>query len=73
MAGGTESASQISKEELTTTHIRVLQERNDGFAIYSDALSQGYGCVLQQELKVVTYTSRQLKKLRETRSLRARS
>ena len=75
MAGGTgvRVSDFFFKEKLTTTPIRALPERTEGFAIYSDALSQGYGCVLKQKSKVVTYTSRQLKKPRRTRSLRTMS
>ena len=31
------------------------------YAIYSDASKKGLGCVLMQDRKVITYTSRQLK------------
>ena len=60
-----ESAFQTLKEKLTTAPILALPEGNDGFAIYSDASLQGYGCVLQQKSKVIAYASRQLKKHEE--------
>ena len=60
-----EAAFQMLKEKLTTAPILSLPEGSEGFAIYSDASFQGYGCVLQQNSKVIAYASRQLKKHEE--------
>jgi ribonuclease HI len=60
-----EKAFRTLKEKLTTAPILSLPEQNGGFAIYSDASFQGFGCVLQQNSKVIAYASRQLKKHEE--------
>jgi hypothetical protein len=60
-----EEAFRILKEKLTSAPILALPEGNEGFAIYSDASVLGYGCVLQQNSKVIAYASRQLKKHEE--------
>jgi hypothetical protein len=49
------------KEKLTTTLILILPEVHKPFSVYCDASYTGLGCVLMQEGRVVTYSSRQLK------------
>ncbi|GKA60803.1 putative nucleotidyltransferase, ribonuclease H [Tanacetum coccineum] len=49
------------KDMLCDAPILVLPERPDDFVVYYDASNQGYGCVLMQRNKVITYASRQLK------------
>ena len=60
-----EKAFRTLKEKLTTAPILSLPDGNDGFSIYSDASFQGFGCVLQQNSKVIAYASRRLKKHEE--------
>ena len=49
------------KEALTTTPILALPTGNGGLVVYTDASSQGLGCVLIQNGKVIAYASRQLR------------
>jgi hypothetical protein len=49
------------REKLTTTPILILPDVHKPFSVYYDASYTGLGCVLMQEGKVVTYSSRQLK------------
>ena len=46
---------------LTSVPVLTLPQGVDGFVIYTDASNQGYGAVLMQNVKVIVYTSRQLK------------
>ncbi|RDX71597.1 hypothetical protein CR513_49036, partial [Mucuna pruriens] len=46
---------------LTTSSVVILPNPNISFKIYCNASHQGLGCMLMQERKVVTYSSRQLK------------
>ncbi|GKA66198.1 putative reverse transcriptase domain-containing protein [Tanacetum coccineum] len=39
----------------------VWGDKSNDFVVYSDASNQGFGCVLMQRGKVITYASRQLK------------
>ena len=57
-----ESSFQALKQKLTSAPILSLPDGDEGFAVYSDASFQGFGCVLQQNSKVIAYASRQLKK-----------
>ena len=57
-----EGSFQTLKEKLTSAPILTLPEGNEGFEVYSDASSQGLGCVLMQHKRVMAYASRQLKK-----------
>jgi hypothetical protein len=50
------------KKRLTTTLVLTLPDLSKRFAIYCDASRQGLGCVLMQEVRVVAYASRQLRK-----------
>jgi len=49
------------KQRLITAPILTILEGNEGYLVYSDALSQGLGYVLMHNGKVVAYASRQLK------------
>jgi ribonuclease HI len=44
------------------TLILVMPDMEKSFSIYYDASSQGLGCVLMQDGRVVAYASRQLRK-----------
>ena len=48
------------KKRLTTAPVLTLPSGEGGFVIYSDASSQGLGCVLMQKGNVIAYASRQL-------------
>jgi hypothetical protein len=50
------------KKRLTTAPVLVMPDVHKGFDVYCDASRQGLGCVLMQEVKVVAYASRQLRK-----------
>jgi hypothetical protein len=47
---------------LTTTPVLVMPDLQKGFDIYCDASRRGLGCVLMQEVHVIAYASRQLRK-----------
>jgi hypothetical protein len=49
------------KEKLTTTLLLILPDVHKPFSVYCDASYTGLGCVLMQEARAVTYSSRQLK------------
>ncbi|GJW26000.1 putative nucleotidyltransferase, ribonuclease H [Tanacetum coccineum] len=49
------------KDMLCDALILALPEGADDFVVYCDASNQGFGCVLMQRNKVITYVSRQLK------------
>jgi hypothetical protein len=49
------------KEKLTTTQVLILPDVHKSFSVHCDASYTGLGCVLMQEKRVVTYSSRQLK------------
>jgi hypothetical protein len=46
------------KEKLTTTLLLILPDVHKPFSVYCDASYTGLGCVLMQEGRVVTYSSR---------------
>ena len=46
---------------MTEAPVLVQPELGKEIVIYSDASLNGFGCVLMQEGKVITYASRQLK------------
>jgi len=56
-----EAAFDELKHKLTTVLILSLPMERGEFVIYSDASSQGIGCVLMQDGKVIAYASKQLK------------
>nr|GEY93047.1 putative reverse transcriptase domain-containing protein [Tanacetum cinerariifolium] len=56
-----ENAFQTLKDMLCDAPILALPEGPDDFVVYCDVSNQGFGCVLMQRNKVITYTSRQLK------------
>nr|GFC46372.1 transposon Ty3-G Gag-Pol polyprotein [Tanacetum cinerariifolium] len=58
-------AFQILKQKLCFAPILALPEGTENFIVYCDASLKGYGAVLMQREKVVTYASRQLKKHEE--------
>ena len=49
------------KEKLISAPVLALPVSGKEFTIYSDASTQGLGCVLMQEGRVIAYASRQLK------------
>ncbi|XP_021738194.1 uncharacterized protein LOC110704684 [Chenopodium quinoa] len=49
------------EKRLTTAPVLALPDGSDGFEVYSDASKNGLGCVLQNNGKVISYASRQLK------------
>ncbi|KAL0545763.1 hypothetical protein IC582_015655 [Cucumis melo] len=57
-----EQSFQELKKRLVTAPILPLLVTEKEYVIYCDASRQGLGCVLMQEVKVIAYTSRQLKK-----------
>ncbi|GKB20018.1 putative reverse transcriptase domain-containing protein [Tanacetum coccineum] len=58
---GEEEAFQTLKQKLCSTPILVLPEGTKDFVVYCDASLKGYGAVLMQREKVISYASRQLK------------
>jgi hypothetical protein len=52
---------KMLKQKLTTTPVLILQDVHKPFLVYCDASYTELRCVLMQEGKVVTYSSRQLK------------
>jgi hypothetical protein len=57
-----EASFQELKKPLMTASILVIPDMEKPFSIYCDASSQGLGCVLMQDCRVVAYASRQLRK-----------
>ncbi|GJV96725.1 putative nucleotidyltransferase, ribonuclease H [Tanacetum coccineum] len=56
-----ENAFHTLKDMLCDAPILALPEGTDDFVVYCVASNQGFGCVLMQRNKVITYASRQLK------------
>ncbi|GKC76466.1 putative reverse transcriptase domain-containing protein, partial [Tanacetum coccineum] len=56
-----EEAFQTLKQKLCSASILALPEGTEYFVVYYDASLKGYGAVLMQREKVITYASRQLK------------
>ncbi|GJT43475.1 reverse transcriptase domain-containing protein, partial [Tanacetum coccineum] len=56
-----ENAFQTLKDMLCDAPILALPEGADDFVVYCDASNQGFGCVLMQRNRVITYASTQLK------------
>ena len=56
-----EEAFQELKRRLTSAHILVVPDREQGYTVYCDASRAGLRCVLMQSGRVVAYGSRQLK------------
>ncbi|WVZ95181.1 hypothetical protein U9M48_040978 [Paspalum notatum var. saurae] len=50
------------KKRLTTAPVLTLPDLTKSFTVYCDASKEGLGCVLMQEVKVIAYASRQLRK-----------
>ena len=46
---------------MTRAPVLTLPEGSDGYVIYCDAGRVGFGCVLMQRHKVISYASRKLK------------
>ncbi|GJT42617.1 putative reverse transcriptase domain-containing protein [Tanacetum coccineum] len=57
-----EEAFQTLKQKLCSAPILALPEGTEDFVVYCDASLKGYGAVLMQREKVISYASRQLKK-----------
>jgi hypothetical protein len=56
-----QEAFEALKEKLTIAPVLVLPDVHKPFSVYCDACYTGLGCVLMQEGRVVSYSSRQLK------------
>ncbi|GJU01300.1 putative reverse transcriptase domain-containing protein [Tanacetum coccineum] len=56
-----EEAFQLLKQKLCVAPILALPEGSEDFVVYYDASIKGLGAVLMQRMKVIAYTSRQLK------------
>ncbi|WMV46301.1 hypothetical protein MTR67_039686, partial [Solanum verrucosum] len=56
-----EKSFQKLKKRLTTTPVLTLLEGTQGFVVYCDVSRVGFGCVLMQNGKCITYACRQLK------------
>ncbi|GJZ78902.1 putative reverse transcriptase domain-containing protein, partial [Tanacetum coccineum] len=56
-----EEAFQLLKGKLCNAPILALQEGSEDFVVYCKASLKGYGAVLMQREKVITYASRQLR------------
>nr|GEY66270.1 hypothetical protein [Tanacetum cinerariifolium] len=54
-------AFQLLKDKLCSAPIFVLPKGSEDFVVYCDASLKGYGAVLMQQEKVITYASRQLR------------
>ncbi|GJV98778.1 putative reverse transcriptase domain-containing protein [Tanacetum coccineum] len=59
--GKEEEAFQMLKQKLCSAPILAFPEGTEDFMVYRDASLKGYGTVLMQREKVITYASRQLK------------
>ena len=53
------------KGRLTSAPVLALSNGRDGFVVYNDASRKSLGCVLMQNDRVISYTSRKLKKHEE--------
>jgi hypothetical protein len=60
-----ETSFQELKKRLTTAPVLTMPDMEKPFLIYCDASGQGLGCVLMQDVHVVAYASRQLRKHEE--------
>nr|GEY01495.1 putative reverse transcriptase domain, ribonuclease H-like domain, aspartic peptidase domain protein [Tanacetum cinerariifolium] len=60
-----EEAFQMLKMKLCSAPISSLPEGSEDFVMYCDASLKGFGAVLMQREKVITYASRQLRKNEE--------
>ena len=56
-----QSSFEELKKKLISALVLTILSSSGGFVVYSDASSQGLGCVLMQHGKVVAYASRKLK------------
>ncbi|GJV65795.1 putative reverse transcriptase domain-containing protein [Tanacetum coccineum] len=56
-----EEAFQLLKQKLCATPILALPKGSEDFVVYCDASIKGLGAVLMQRMKVIAYSSRQLK------------
>ena len=56
-----EETFQELKRRLTSAPILIVLDRGQGYTVYCDTTSAGFGCVLMQAGRVVAYGSRQLK------------
>nr|GEY62819.1 hypothetical protein [Tanacetum cinerariifolium] len=60
-----EEAYQLLKDKLCSAPILALPEGSEDFVVYTDASLKGYGTVLMQREKVITYAYRQLRTYEE--------
>jgi hypothetical protein len=60
-----EASFQELKRRLTMAPVLTMPNMEKPFLIYCDAFGQGLGCVLMQDVHVVAYASRQLRKHKE--------
>nr|GFB46200.1 putative reverse transcriptase domain-containing protein [Tanacetum cinerariifolium] len=56
-----EVAFQLLKQKLCSAPILALPKGSEDFIVYCDASNKGFGAVLMQREKVISYASRQLK------------
>jgi hypothetical protein len=56
-SGEQEASFQLLKEKLTTAPVLSLPDGSEGFIVDSDASILDFGCVLQQNSKVIAYAS----------------
>ncbi|GKV36288.1 hypothetical protein SLEP1_g44436 [Rubroshorea leprosula] len=56
-----EQSFQEFKNRLVTAPIHAIPDNGGNFVVYTDASHKGFGCVLMQHERVITYGSRQLK------------
>ncbi|WVZ89090.1 hypothetical protein U9M48_035544, partial [Paspalum notatum var. saurae] len=57
-----DEAFQTLKKLLTSAPVLAQPDVTKPFDVYCDAFGNGFGCVLMQEVRVIAYTSRQLRK-----------
>jgi hypothetical protein len=60
-----DEAFQTLKKLLTTSPVLAQPDISKSFNIYYDASGTGLGCVLMQEVRVISYSSRQLRRHKE--------
>jgi hypothetical protein len=60
-----DEAFQTLKKLLTTSPVLAQPDISKSFNIYCDASGIGLGCVLMQEGRVISYSSRQLRRHKE--------
>nr|GEV65386.1 reverse transcriptase domain-containing protein [Tanacetum cinerariifolium] len=67
-----ENAFQLIKQKLCNAPILALREGSEDFVVYCDASHKGFGTVLMQREKVISYAYRQLKHILNQKELNMR-